>query len=96
MIRTCARGLSQTRLALRTITGRSRSLPPVRFSSTTGNKSGGLGVKVALTGVVATTGLVGGTVGYANYDQEFRFKMSVFTVFELFFSQMLYFCGQVI
>ena len=74
MLKSCSRGLSNTRWVLRGIpSGRSRSLPPVRLSSTGAQGGGGgSGVKIALTGLVTVTGLVGGTIGYASYDPEFR------------------------
>ena len=75
MIRSLSRGVSQTRLALRTMPGRSRSLQPpvsVRLMTTGPGQSGGAGVKVALTGLVGVTAVIGGTVGYAGYDPEFR------------------------
>jgi len=73
MLKSCTRGFSQTRWVLRGIQGRSRSLPPVRLSSTGGQSSGGgVAGKIALTGLIGITGIAGGTIGYASYDSEFR------------------------
>jgi len=72
MLKSCTRGFSQTRWVLRGIPGRSRSLPPVRLSSTGGQSGGGAVGKIALTGLIGITGIAGGTLGYASYDPEFR------------------------
>jgi hypothetical protein len=87
MFRSMSRGLSQTRLALRTMPGRSRSLiQPIRLSSTVPSPSGGAGVKIALTGLVGVTAALGGTVGYASYDSEFRFDTFSFETAKRFTS----------
>ena len=74
MIRNCTRGLTQTKWVLRGLPGRSRSLPPIRLSSSGGQGGGGVAGKLALTGLVTVTGLVGGTLGYAGYDPDFRYN----------------------
>jgi len=65
--------------------GRSRSLiEPIRLSSTVPSPSGGAGVKIALTGLVGVTAALGGTVGYASYDSEFRFDIFSFEIAKRF------------